>query len=71
MKKLLHVDGMMCQNCAKHVREALEKIQGVSDVSVDLGAKTVSLTASGDVSDSVLSGAVDKAGYELKGIDTL
>ena len=71
MKKLLHVDGMMCQNCAKHVREALENIQGVSDVSVDLGAKTVSLTASDGVSDSVLAGAVDEAGYELKGIDTL
>ena len=71
MKKLLHVDGMMCQNCAKHVREALENIQGVSDVSVDLGAKTVSLTASDGVSDSVLASAVDEAGYELKGIDTL
>ena len=69
MKKILHVEGMMCQNCARHVREALEAVSGVSGVEVQLEAKTASVTCADSVSDAALSGAVDEAGYEVKGIE--
>ena len=71
MEKLLHVDGMMCQNCARHMSEAIERIPGVSGVNVDLSAQTVSFTVADNVDDNVFRSAVDDAGYDFRGIDTI
>ena len=68
-KEILHVEGMMCNNCAKHVREALEKVAGVASVEVDLAAKTASVTLSSDVSDEALKNAVLEQDYDVTGID--
>lgn len=38
MKTTLKVTGMTCQNCVKHVREALENLPGAQNVNVDLAA---------------------------------
>ena len=40
MKKVLHVEGMMCQMCVKHVTQALKNVAGVEAVEVSLEAKT-------------------------------
>lgn len=39
MKKELMIEGMMCQNCVKHVTRALEGIPGASHVRVSLEEK--------------------------------
>lgn len=39
MKKELMIEGMMCQNCVKHVTNALEGISGASHVQVSLEDK--------------------------------
>ena len=39
MKKELMIEGMMCQNCVKHVTHALEGISGASHVQVSLEDK--------------------------------
>ena len=62
-KVVLHVDGMMCQMCVKHVREALEAIPGASNVQVDLDAKEASVELPEGTSPQVAKEAVDKAGY--------
>lgn len=63
MKKLLHVEGMMCAHCQAHVQQALKKVDGVSEVNVDLAAKTATVTLSKDVPDDMLTAAVADAGY--------
>ena len=68
-KKVLHVEGMMCNNCANHVREALEKVAGVSSVDVDLVAKTATVTLAADVADDILKNAVIEEDYEVTGIE--
>ncbi len=68
-KRVLHVEGMMCQNCAKHVRLALAKVQGVTAADVDLDTKTATVTFSGDASDEALREAIADAGYEVSGVD--
>ena len=68
-KKILHVEGMMCNNCAKHVREALEKVAGVSNAEVDLAAKTATVTLAADVADDILKNAVIEEDYEVTGIE--
>lgn len=71
MKKVLDVEGMMCQHCVAHVTKALQGIAGVEAVEVSLENKTAAVTLNADVADDVLTKAVVDAGYEVKGVKTL
>ena len=68
MKKELMIEGMMCQNCVKHVTHALEGILGAADVQVSLEDKKATVPES--VTDEALKAAVTEAGYEVTGITT-
>lgn len=65
MKKTVYVEGMGCQNCVKHVKEALEGLDGVSaaDVSLDTGTAVITLTK--EVADEAIKSAIDEAGYDV------
>ena len=71
MKKVLDVEGMMCQHCVAHVNKALSGIEGVEAVEVSLEGKTATVTMAKEVADDVLTKAVVDAGYEVKGVKTL
>jgi len=66
MKKEIFIDGMSCQHCVNHVTEALQKLQGIDSVTVDLAQKKVTLV--GNVQNEVLKTAVTDAGYSVTGI---
>ena len=68
MKKELTIEGMMCQNCVKHVTKALENIHGASNVNVSLEDKKATVTVPDSVTDDDLKAAVVDAGYEVTGI---
>ena len=64
----LQVAGMTCAHCAASVSGELGKIEGVSDVRVELnagGVTPVTVTSTGPLEREVLAAAVDEAGYEL------
>ncbi len=64
----LHVAGLTCGNCVKHVSEELAAIEGVSAVDVDLvagGTSTVTVTSADALDPAAVEAAVDEAGYEL------
>ena len=65
MKKVVTVDGMMCMHCVAHVKDALSKVEGVSDVVVSLDEKTATLNCTENVTDQMLSDAVTNAGYTV------
>lgn len=71
MKKVLDIEGMMCQHCVAHVNKALSGIEGVEAVEVSLENKNAAVTLAADVSDDALVKAVVDAGYEVKGVKTL
>lgn len=71
MRKELSVEGMMCQNCVKHVTKALEGIEGASQVEVNLEAKTARVTVPEQITDAILTNAVTEAGYEVTGVSIL
>ncbi len=71
MKKQLKVEGMMCQNCVKHVTKALEGVPGATDVAVSLEEKQATVTVPEMTSDDVLKAAVEEAGYEVTEIRDL
>lgn len=62
---VLEIEGMSCEHCAKTVREALEKINGVDSVSVDV--KEGKAYVQGEVIDKqILKQTVRDAGYDVK-----
>ena len=69
MKKVLKVEGMMCNHCKAAVEKALNAVDGVSTAEVNLEQKTAAVTLSGDVSDKALTAAVTDAGYEVLGVE--
>lgn len=63
MKKTMIVDGMMCQNCVRHVKNALEGVDGVISANVDLDSKSAEIEMSQEIADEVLFNAVKEEGY--------
>lgn len=68
MEETLKVKGMMCAHCEAHVKEALEKIDGVTEAKADHEACEVVVKMSAPVAEDVLAAAVRDAGYEFEGI---
>ncbi|MDD4807120.1 MULTISPECIES: heavy metal translocating P-type ATPase [Caproicibacterium] len=64
MKKIIAVEGMMCEHCQAHVQKALEAVPGVQKVSVSLAEKQAEVICGAGVSDEVLRSAVEAAGYK-------
>mgnify|MGYP002554566592 CR=1 FL=1 len=66
MEKVLKVEGMMCQHCQARVQKALEAVDGVQSVVVNLEEKTATVTMEKDVKPSALIQAVVDAGYQVQ-----
>lgn len=64
MKKTLLVEGMSCGHCEKAVKNALNELEGVSKVEVELSTKKVEVEGEG-LNDLLIKGAIEDAGYEL------
>lgn len=65
MKTTLHIEGMMCAHCQKHVHEALSAMDGVTAVSVDLEGKKADVEATRDIPQAEFKKVIADAGYEL------
>ena len=67
MEKTLKIEGMMCAHCQKHVHDALAKMDGVTDVTVDLEGGKADVKATHDISEDDFRKVIEDAGYELVG----
>lgn len=63
--KVLHIEGMMCQNCVKHVTHALSEIHDAENVTVSLEGKQAMVSVPETVSDELLKSAISEAGYKV------
>jgi Cu2+-exporting ATPase len=68
MKKTLKIEGMMCQHCVAHVTKALQGVEGVESVEVNLKKKTAVVVLANEVSNETLTSVIVEAGYEVKKI---
>ncbi|MCR4944495.1 MAG: heavy-metal-associated domain-containing protein [Clostridium sp.] len=66
MKKVISIEGMSCENCVRHVTEALEAIEGVSSVVVSLDDNTA--TVETEVDNEILKNAIEDEGYDVTDI---
>ena len=64
----ISVKGMMCGHCEKHVKEALEAIEGITSATASHEKAEVAIETSKEVDESVIKAAVEKAGYEYAGV---
>jgi copper chaperone len=67
MKKVLSIEGMSCDHCVAHVKEALESVAGVTKANVDLRKKQAVVEGS-ILDDAAMKSAVAEAGYEVAAI---
>lgn len=63
----LKIDGMMCNNCAKHVQQAIESFKG-AHVEVNLDHNEAKVEIPSTVSMNELKAAVEEAGYTVTDI---
>jgi copper ion binding protein len=68
VKKTLRIEGMSCNHCVNHVKNALLEIEGIIDVEVNLNSKTAVVISKQDIDDSEFEKAIDEAGYKLTNV---
>ena len=62
---VIKVKGMMCQNCERHVREALEALPGVESAGADFQTGLVKIR--GNAAEDEIRQAIQGAGYKYRG----
>lgn len=69
MKKVLTIEGMMCDHCKMNVEKALSAIPGVVSVSVDLKAKTATVELSKVIAEAKFISVISESGYKILSIN--
>ena len=64
MQKVIKIEGMMCPMCEKHVKNALESLEGVTAVP-NKDTKEAVVTLTKEVSNETLKQVVEAAGYKV------
>jgi copper chaperone len=65
MATILKVKGMSCQHCVMSVTKALNQLEGIKNVQVDLAKGEVQFDNTKEVASSRIAKAIQDAGYEL------
>ncbi|MDE7439706.1 MAG: cation transporter, partial [Clostridia bacterium] len=68
MKKIVNIDGMCCEHCAKRVENALSVVTGVVSADVKLKKNIAVIRSRNAVSDEEITKAVTDAGYTVVSI---
>ena len=63
---VINVEGMTCGHCVSAVQSEVGKLDGVTDVSVDLVSGQVTIVAETTPDPAALEAAVEEAGYEVR-----
>lgn len=68
MKKTMKIEGMMCSHCEARVKKTLEGIEGVESAEVSHTTGEAVVTLNKEVSNDVLSAAVERQDYKVVSI---
>jgi copper ion binding protein len=71
MRKLLNIEGMSCNHCVMHVKNALMDIEGVKGCQVSLSSNTAEVDMDKNIDEEVLIKAVEDAGYNVNSIENV
>ena len=69
MKKIMHIEGMMCGHCEAAVKKALEALPQVDEAVVSHEAGTAELTLNAEITDDVLKKTVEDKDYTVTSVE--
>ena len=64
-KKVINIEGMHCDHCVKRVTDALNSIEGVDKVKVNLAKKEVVITSEKEISDELINSKINELGFQI------
>lgn len=65
MKKVIKIDGMTCEHCVKRATTALNSIDGISDIKVNLKKENATVKLYKEVDESLIKDALKEANLEF------
>lgn len=69
MKKIMHIEGMMCGHCEAAVKKALEALPQVDEAVVSHEAGKAELTLNAEIADDVLKKTVEDKDYTVTSVE--
>lgn len=61
----IQINGMTCQHCVMRVKQAIESLPGIQDVTVEIGTASISFDAS-VIQQKEIEEAIVTAGYTIR-----
>lgn len=65
MKKIVNISGMQCAHCAQAVETALEKIENVKSVKVNLDENKAEIYSDTQISEPQIVNAIQDIGFDV------
>ena len=69
MKKTIFIEGMSCNHCKMRVENTLKELDGVTNAVVQLDKKLAEIDLSADITNQVLTEAIDDIGFDVTKIE--
>ncbi len=67
MEKIIEIEGMSCEHCAKRIEHVLKNMEGITDVNVSLDKKEA--IVKGDTIDTnIIKDKIENIGFNVKNI---
>ena len=71
MKYQILINGMSCEHCSSSVKESLLKINGITNVTVDLKNKNAIIDSDLEINSNEIKDSIEDIGFEFVDIKTL
>ena len=68
IKKVITIEGMMCDHCKMKVEKTLSELDGVSKVKVNLKDKTATIYSTKSISNDDIKNSISKLDYKIVNI---
>ena len=68
IKKVVTIEGMMCEHCKNKVETSLSSINNVSKVKVNLKNKTATIYSTKSISNDDIKNSISKLDYKIVNI---
>lgn len=65
IKKIVTIEGMMCEHCKSKVEKALLELENVAKVKISLKDKTATIYSKASISDSEIKDTISNLGYKV------
>lgn len=65
IKKVITIEGMMCEHCKAKVEKTLLELNGITKVKVSLKDKTATIYSSVSIPDEDITNAINKLNYKV------